>query len=120
MTETVVGLVVWATTMAVLTGMSLYANRRFQAEPRLPMQWWLDGQVTWTAPRTVALAFTPVLAAVCLGAMVALIAFGRTKPGEEHLVVPVNILGGLVFLGIHGLHLWLMRLTIQRQRERSF
>lgn len=116
MTEIVVGLVVWVITMAVLTGMSLHANRRFQADTRLPMQWWLDGQVTWTAPRTVALAFTPVLAAVCLGAMVALTAIGRTKPGQEHLVVPVNVLGGFVFVGIHVLHLWLMRRTIQRQR----
>ncbi len=116
MTEVTVNLVVSVFTVALLIAMSLRANRRFEADPRLPMQWWLDGKVTWTAPRPIALAFTPVLAVVCLSAIVALTAFGRTKPGQEHLVVPINIILAVLFLSFHAFHLRLMRLTIRRGR----
>jgi hypothetical protein len=102
--------------VVLLTAMSLRANRHFKTEHRLPMQWLLDGSVTWTAPRAVALAFTPVLAAVCLTAMAALTAFGRTRPGQEDLVIPLFILVALVLLGVHAFHLGLMQRTLQRQR----
>lgn len=116
MTETLVALVIAVSTVTLLAAISQRANGRFKAEQRLPMQWWMDGSVTWTAPRPVALAFTPVLAALCLGAIVGLTVFGRTRPGQEHLVIPINVLIALFLLSFHAFHLWLMRRTFQRQR----
>ncbi|USQ94811.1 hypothetical protein [Caulobacter sp. RL271] len=108
MTQAVVAIVA-IVTLGLLTAMSLRANRRFKRERQLPMQWWLDGSVTWTAPRPVALAFMPVLAAVCLAPAL----FLKPKPGQEHLAIPVVILTALVILGVHALHLWLIRGTVQ-------
>ena len=34
-----------------LCSLALWANTRFRGEDRLPMQWWFDGEVTWSAPR---------------------------------------------------------------------
>lgn len=98
--------------VALLAAMSLHANRGFKTERRLPMQWWLDGSVTWTAPRPVALAFTPVLAA----AILAPTPFLKPKPGQEDLVIPVMIFAALALVGVHALHLRLMQRTIQRRR----
>jgi hypothetical protein len=112
MTQAVVALI----TIALLTAMSLRANLRFKTERRLPMQWWLNGSVTWTAPRHVALAFTPVLAAVCLAAIVALTTFREPRAGQEHLAIPANIVTALAFLGVHAFHLWLVQRTVQSQR----
>ena len=114
MTQTSVSIVVVVITVALLSAMSLRANRRFRMERRLPMQWWLDGSVTWTAPRPVALAFTPILAAVCLPAVVALTIFGRARPGQEGVLIPAIILVALVLFGFHAFHLWLMQRTTQR------
>lgn len=100
--------------VALLAAMSLRASRRFKMEPRLPMQWGLDGSVNWTAPRRVALAFTPVLAAVCLAAIVALTAFLKPRAGQEDLVVPVQFFAALVFIGAHAFHLWLMQRSMRR------
>lgn len=112
MTQAVVALLA----VALLTAMSLRANLRFKMERRLPMQWWLDGSVTWTAPRPIALAFTPVLAAVCLAAIAALTTFREPRAGQEHLAIPANIATALAFLGVHAFHLWLIQRTIQPQR----
>ena len=49
--------------VAVLSALSLWADGRFSASDRLPMQWSLSGEVNWSAPRPLALAFVPVLAA---------------------------------------------------------
>lgn len=101
--------------VALLAAMSLRANRRFRMEPRLPMQWSLDGSVTWTAPRQAALAFMPVLAAACLAFITALTAFREPRSGQEHLVLPVHVFAALVFLGVHALHLRLIQRTLQRR-----
>jgi hypothetical protein len=98
--------------VGLLTAMSLNANRRFKLERRLPMQWWLNGSVTWTAPRAIALAFTPVLAAICLSAIAALSISLEPRPGQEGLVLPVNILMAATFIGIHALHLFLIERTL--------
>jgi hypothetical protein len=115
MRETVVTLVTAVIAVAVLTAMSLRANRRFRMEPRLPMQWWTDGSVTWTAPRPLALAFMPVVAAVSLVAIATLTIFARPRAGQEHLVIPMNVLVALAFLGVHALHLWLIARTLRRR-----
>ena len=100
---------------ALLPAMSLRANRRFNMEPRLPMQWGLDGSVNWTAQRRTALAFTPILAGICLTGIVALTAFLKPRAGQEDFVAPVNFFVAMVFVGAHALHLWLIRRTVQRQ-----
>ena len=115
MTQAILAMAIALVAVALLAAMSLRANRRFQMEPRLPMQWWLDGSVTWTAPRRVALAFTPVLAAICLAAVVALAIFVKPRAGQEHLVTPAILAVALVCLCVHAVHLWMMRRTVQRK-----
>lgn len=99
--------------IATLASMSLIANSRFRAERRLPMQWSLNGSVNWTAPRPIALAFTPVLAAICLLVTAALTTFLRPRSGQEGLVIPTNIIVALTFIGVHALHLWLIGRTVR-------
>lgn len=112
MTQAVVATITAVSTVALLTALSLWANCRFKTERRLPMQWWLDGSVTWTAPRPLALGFTPVLAAICLAPT----PFLKPRAGEEGLVIPAIILTALAFLAVHAFHLWLMQRTLQRRR----
>ena len=112
MMQAVAAIAVTLIAVALLTAMSMRADRRFDTQRRLPMQWWLDGSVTWTAPRPVALAFTPVLASACLAVAI----FAEPRPGQEHLVLPVQVFGALFFLGFHALHLWLIQRTLRRQR----
>jgi hypothetical protein len=115
MTQAILAMAIALVAVALLTAMSLRANRRFEMERRLPMQWWLDGAVTWAAPRRVALAFTPVLAAICLAAIVALTIFGKPRPGQEGLVIPVNIFVAITFLCAHAFHLWMIQRTVWRK-----
>ena len=50
--------------------LAAYANRTVAPDvAKLPMQWSLTGKVNWTAPRAIAFAFIPVLAAVVLAAI---------------------------------------------------
>ena len=105
-----------ALTICVLAAMSIRANRRFRNEDRLPMQWSFSGSVNWTAPRAVALAFTPVLAAVVLLATVSLTTFLQPRPGQEGLVIPTNIFMAFVFVSAHALHLRLIENTLRRNR----
>jgi hypothetical protein len=100
----------------VLVLMSVRANRRFRHVERLPMQWLLDGSVTWTARRLVALAFTPVLAGIVLAATVWLMTTLTPRPGQEGFAIPTLIFVALVFVGAHAFHLWLIRKSLQRRR----
>jgi hypothetical protein len=89
--------------------MSLRANRRFMQNRRLPMQWSTSGSVNWTAPRLLALAFTPLLAAVVLlGATIATITT-TPRPGQEGFEVPVIMVLSLGLVAAHALHLWLIK-----------
>jgi hypothetical protein len=97
----------------VLVAMSVKANRRFKNEARLPMQWSLSGSVNWTAPRSLALAFTPCLASLCLLAFAAMSTFLQPRAGQEGLVIPVNVFMALVFIGAHAFHLWLIGRTLR-------
>src|SRR3954454_516338 len=105
-----------ALTICVLAVMSIRANGRFKDEDRLPMQWSLDKSVNWTAPRSVALAFTPVLAAIILSATVMLTISVRPKPGQEGLEVPAILFIALVFIAAHALHLWLIERSVHASR----
>ncbi|MBB3389215.1 putative MAPEG superfamily protein [Rhizobium sp. BK275] len=57
-------------TLIVMGILAAYANRTVAPNvAKLPMQWSLKGKVNWTAPRAIAFAFIPVLAAVVLVAI---------------------------------------------------
>lgn len=99
--------------VALLVAMSASANRRFEGEARLPMQWSLGGSVNWTAPRLIALAFNPVLAEICLLGFAAMSAFSQPRAGQENLVVPANIFVAFVFVAAHAFHLWLIGRTLR-------
>lgn len=114
MTLAIVALVVLST-VALLSAMSLRANRRFRTQRLLPMQWLLDGSVIRTAPRPFVLAFTPVLAAACLAGVLALTIFLEPRPGQDHLVIPVTLCTALGFLAVHAFHLQLMQRILRRQ-----
>lgn len=100
--------------VAALAVISLWADRRFRSLERLPMQWSVTGTVNWTAPRRLALAFTPAFAALVLGAVAVPILLGvKPRPGDEHLVLPILLASGFGFLLFHGLHLWLISRTLR-------
>jgi hypothetical protein len=57
-------------TIVVMGGVAAYANRTVAPGiAKLPMQWSLKGGVNWTAPRRIAFAVIPALAAAVLGAI---------------------------------------------------
>ena len=100
--------------VVILAVASIRADKRFRREERLPMQWSFAGEVNWTAPRRIALAFTPILAALVLGAVAILILVsGEPRPGQEGFGPPVVLLTGLVFIGVHALHLRLIGRSVR-------
>lgn len=93
---------------------AILANMRFRHELRLPIQWWLDGKVSWTAPRLVALAFIPVLATGMLGIVAVLSQTLPPRAGQEALVWPVMLGSGALSVAIQLLHLGLIARTVRR------
>ncbi|MFC3713711.1 hypothetical protein ACFOMD_14120 [Sphingoaurantiacus capsulatus] len=95
--------VIVAVVVLMLSTMSLRANRRLHGEPSLPMQWGLNGDVNWSAPRRIALAFTPLLAIICLSA--ALVSDIVSPSDEATFAIAVM---AVMFVAVHALHLWLI------------
>ena len=98
-----------------MMALSLRADRRFRAIDRLPMQWWVTGEVTWSAPRRLALAFMPALAVVSLGFITIMALNVPTRPGQEGLVLPTAIGMGALLVAVQLLHFWLIARTLRRQ-----
>ena len=98
----------------LLCWFAVRANARFANEKRLPMQWWLNGEVTWYAPRHVALTFIPALANCVLAFYIVLTFTSKPRPGDEHLVLPILILLGATFVAVQLLHLFLVERTLRR------
>lgn len=103
----------------LMIGLSIRANTRYRQERELPMQWRLSRSeplaqsVNWSAPRVVALSFTPSLA---IGALVLLNIAAVTltpRPGQEGMLLPSLIFIGGVFVAAHILHLWLIEKTLR-------
>lgn len=111
--ETVVQAVIAMLALIVIIVMSVRSNTRFSNEQRLPMQWSFGGAVNWTAPRSLALSFTPILAAIVLSAATIGTLVSTPRPGQEGLKIPVIILLSLGLIGAHALHLWLIDRTIR-------
>ena len=89
------------------------ANTRFRSEGRLPMQWGLTGQVNWSAPRRVALAFVPVLAIVLLGFFTVMLINVPPRAGQEGLVFPILVVTGVTLVAAQLAHFWLIGRTIR-------
>ena len=78
------------------------------------MQWQLNGEVTWTAPRRFALAFVPALGIPIIWAAAALTIFVAPRAGQEGLEVPVVLLVSVGFVAIQCLHIWLIDRHVKR------
>lgn len=98
----------------VLIGVAIWANARFVAENRLPMQWWLNGEVTWSAPRPIALAFFPAISIVSLLGFALLLSNSPPRTGQEGMVVPGFIALGTIFLAAQLFHVWMVDRTLRR------
>jgi hypothetical protein len=98
----------------VFAGLVMKANTRFRGEKRLPMQWWLTGEVTWSAPRVVALAFIPAIAMCVLGAYLVLALNIPPRAGQEGVVLPSFLAVGVIFSCIQLFHLWMIERTLRR------
>lgn len=98
-------------TLAILVVMSVRYDRRRRQVARLPMQWSLSGGVNWTAPRRLALAVTPALAVIVLTVMT-MASLTMPRAGQDPL--PILLLGSLLFVAVHALHLRLSDRTLDR------
>lgn len=107
-------LVVSAVFVVMLTALAYRANMRFRNESRLPMQWGITGAVNWSAPRSVALAFIPILAAGVLGFQVLMALNVPARAGQEALVFPVLVGTGVTLIAVQLLHFWLIERTLRR------
>ena len=88
--------------VGMMVFVSVIANALLPAASHLPMQWGLKRGVNWSAPRWIALAFTPILAI----AVLAFIFFLSDSGSEDGQGVTVAV--AAAFLLGHGLHLWLV------------
>lgn len=102
---------VFVVTSCVLAGR---ANARFRNERRLPMQWGLTGEVNWSAPRYLALAFFPLSAIAVLGFQTILSINVVPKAAQEGPVLPVLIGTGAALIAMQLLHFWLIAKTLRR------
>lgn len=102
----------------VMIRLSIRANARFRQERRLPMQWMLSRSkplsetVNWSAPRVLALSFTPALAIGVLGLFNVGTMTLTPRPGQEWMLLPILIFMGSVFVAAHVSHLWLIEKTL--------
>lgn len=78
------------------------------------MQWSIDGEVNWTAPRRIALALTPALGSAVLLLVAALTMLSRPRAGQEGYEIPVVVLIAGGFIAAHGFHLWLLHRSLDR------
>lgn len=109
------GMLIVSTVFVVaLTALAYRANARFRSESRLPMQWGITGAVNWYAPRAIALAFIPMLAAGILGFQVVMAMNVAPRAGQESLVFPVLVGTGATLVAIQLLHFWLIERTLRR------
>lgn len=108
MTKVVLAIMIAAFALLILRYNFVRADRRFQHLDRLPMQWSIGGDVTWTAPRRIALLFIPVLALFVLIAAVLSTFFLEPHPGQEGIEVLVVFILSLSLIGAHSLHIWLI------------
>lgn len=103
---------IWAFALAATGLVSVLAWRRTAAGERLAMQFGPDGMPTWTAPRLVALCFTPILGCLMAAAFLALGAFGPMV-GVAGAYRVGNAAAAAALVLAHVLHL---RMAVRRGR----
>jgi len=96
----------------VLAGLALRANTRLRGQPWLPMQWWFDGQVTWSAPRPLALAFIPAMSIVVFAILLIPPLTKLLRPDRPPVDLPGLMAIGLLFLAIQQFHFWMISRTL--------
>jgi hypothetical protein len=104
---------VWlaAGTVAVLIALSAVAALLFPKGAKVPMQWGINGNPTWTAPVGIAVAFTPMIAAVVFAVTLGL-SYGKAQsPIDRILALQV-----VVFVLAHIGHLYF---ALRHFRSRS-
>ncbi|MEQ1755679.1 MAG: DUF1648 domain-containing protein [Micropepsaceae bacterium] len=95
--------VVMGATFVAMLAISLIAYLIFPKDARVPMQWGLTGQPTWTAPKAAAVLFVPVLTLAAMSlAIIPLFA-----DSEHQRLVSALPSIAMLFLLIHILHLCL-------------
>lgn len=106
---TATAIVLLATYMALAGWMYARAERRLCHRAKLPMQWGLNRQPNWYAPRHVALIVTPILGGIGFLAA-ALIAATVPQPPSVTTDQVVGLLVGLGALGlaVYAGYLWLV------------
>jgi len=111
-------LIVSAIFALVMVGLSVRANARFRQEKRLPMRWMLSRSnplsdtVNWSAPRVLALSFTPSLGSGVLGLFDDGAMTLTPRPGQEGMLLPSLIFIGSLFIAAHVFHLWVIGKTL--------
>jgi hypothetical protein len=81
------------------------------------MQWWLGGEVIWSAPRPIALAFVPALGVLVFASLTVVSFYTRPRPGQEGMVIPSLLAMGFIFLAAQGFHLWMVEKTVRRDNR---
>jgi hypothetical protein len=119
-TLVIVAVLIVSTIFALaMIGLSIWADAHFRESERLPMQWRLSRSeplsklINWSAPRILALSFTPflaicVLGLICVGAMTL-----TPRPGQEWMLLPALMFIGTTFVAAHALHIWLIDKTLK-------
>ena len=96
--------------VGVMFLVSALAFAQVPSDARLPMQWGIRGQVTWRAPRAVALLFAPVLAVLILGFIT-----GVAGPRAQQLnALTIGI--AVVFVVAHALYVYFALRDVQEGR----
>ena len=75
-------------------------RRALRGEKHLPMQWWLTGELTWSARRGSALAFIPPLAMCVFATCVVLALNVLTAAGQEGMFLPSLFAINVIFMSI--------------------
>lgn len=91
----------------LLAGISIHANRSLPNSAELPMQWGFDGRPTWSAPRKLALAFTPALYSLTMLAIAFLIPV-QWEPDVPAMLGVMTVVA-TAFVAAHLFHIWLIR-----------
>jgi hypothetical protein len=107
--------IVSAIYVLLICALAYRADDLFRYEDRLPMQWWITGKVTWSAPRRIALAFMPALATVLLGLIPIMALNVPVRAGQESNVLPTTIGMGATLIAAQFVHSWLIARTLRRQ-----
>jgi hypothetical protein len=97
----------------LLTALALRANTHLRAQPWLPMQWGFGGQVTWSAPRHIALAFVPAMSVVVFAILLIPTLTKLLRPDRPAIDLPGLVAIGLLFFAIQQFHLWMIGRTLR-------